>query len=326
MLHTRPIAAHGLPPHDDESLPEAGQSEQVTGSLERVTLDGPDQDVLIAQVREVAFPIALRGYDRESVDAYVKRVNRLIADLAASRSPEAAIRRALDKVGEETSGILQRAQQTANEITERSRASADDRVREAERQARELTIKAEDRVRELEADYGAIWARRDQLLEEVRELAERLLATADEPADRFPTQEDEAGDARGDTASFPRLEAPSAGAPAETSVDADGAEDLEDESTTTSLEAREPAVGPPPGATREPAVGPWPGSPAGSGDDEAEQEGLSRATADADAAEEPAAGASTGSDEIDFADAPDDEVRDFERRTADSPSGDPRSS
>ena len=135
----------------------------MTGSVERVTLDGPDQDALIAQVRDAAFPIALRGYDRESVDAYVKRVNRLITDLAASRSPEAAIRRALDKVGEETSSILQRAQQTANEITERSRASADDRIREAERQAEELTVEAEDRVRELEADYGAIWARRDQI-------------------------------------------------------------------------------------------------------------------------------------------------------------------
>ena len=185
----------------------AGRGEHVTGSLERVSLEGPDHEALIAQVRDAAFPLALRGYDREAVDAYVKRVNRLITDLEASRSPEAAIRRALDQVGEETSGILQRAQQTANDITERSRASADDRIREAEREARAITEDAEDHVRELEADYGEIWARRDSLLEQVRDLAERLLATADDAAERFPTQDEEAADAsHDDTNSFPAVE------------------------------------------------------------------------------------------------------------------------
>ena len=169
----------------------------------------PDQDQLIAQVRDAAFPLALRGYDREAVDAYVKRVNRLVTDLEASRSPEAAIRRALDQVGEETSSILQRAQETANEITERSRGSADDRIREAEREASAVTREAEERVRELEADYGEIWSRRDLLLDEVRDLAERLLATADEAADRFPTQDDEAVETgRADTASFPQIQPP----------------------------------------------------------------------------------------------------------------------
>jgi len=200
MRHTRSIASQGLPPHGRD---------QVTGSIERVGAGGVDQDQLIAQVRDAAFPIALRGYDREAVDAYVKRVNRLVTDLEASRSPEAAIRRALDQVGEETSSILQRAQQTANEITERSRSSADDRINEAEREARAVTEEAEDRVRELEGDYGAIWARRDRLLDEVRDLAERLLAISDDAADRFPTQDEEAeivDSPRSDTASFPQLQ------------------------------------------------------------------------------------------------------------------------
>ncbi|CAA9499370.1 MAG: hypothetical protein AVDCRST_MAG45-1203 [uncultured Solirubrobacterales bacterium] len=208
MRHTPRIAAQGLPPHGRDPRPERGW-DQVTGSIEPVSADVPDQDQRIAQVRDAVFPLALRGYDREAVDAYVKRVNRLVTDLEASRSPEAAIRRALDQVGEETSGILQRAQQTANEITERSRGSADDRIREAERQARAMTEDAEDRVRELEADYGAIWARRDRLLDEVRDLAERLLATADDAADRLPTQDEEAevvDSPRADTASFPQLE------------------------------------------------------------------------------------------------------------------------
>ncbi len=162
----------------------------MTGSLERVVAAATAHDPRLAEVRDVEFPIALRGYEREAVDAYVKRVNRLVSDLEASRSPDAVVRRALDQVGEETSGILQRAQETASEITARSRASADDRIREAEREASAVTADAEERVRELEADFGRIWAERDRLLKEVRDLAERLLATADD-AERFPTAADE---------------------------------------------------------------------------------------------------------------------------------------
>jgi DivIVA domain-containing protein len=203
-------------------------------------------DQLIAQVRDAAFPIALRGYDREAVDAYVKRVNRLLTDLEARGSPEAAIRRALDQVGEETSSILQRAQETANEITERSRGSADDRIREAEREAGAVTREAEERVRELEADYGAIWSRRDLLLDEVRDLAERLLATADEAADRFPTQDEALVETAGaDTASFPQLEPPDEDTTVSVSFESDAAGDFEEEpqASPESVEERPPEHG-----------------------------------------------------------------------------------
>ena len=208
MVHTRAIATESFPPSDREAREERGDHEQVTGSLERVVGSATVGDSRLAEVRDVAFPIALRGYEREAVDAYVKRVNRLISDLEASRSPDAAVRRALEQVGEETSGILQRAQETASDITARSRASADDRIREAERQARALTADAEERVRELEADFGQIWAERDRLVEEVRDLAERLLATADDATERFPTAAEAQAIAstREDTASIPAIE------------------------------------------------------------------------------------------------------------------------
>lgn len=316
IRHTRSIAAQGFPPHDGESRHERDHREQVTGSLERVSLVGPDQDALIAQVRDAAFPLALRGYDREAVDAYVKRVNRLITDLEASRSPEAAIRRALDQVGEETSGILQRAQETASEITERSRASADDRIREAEREARSLTVDAEDRVRELEADYGAIWARRDRLLDEVRDLAERLLATADDAGERFPTRDEEAAgeDARVDTASFPQLGAAAGDVEQASELGIDAAE-VDDDSTTTSLDAREPASGdlrPGSGERLEDeeedfldAPSAW--SPGGSGE---ERPGVS----------------TSPEDEVDFADAPGDDLPDDDHELDERSPGEPRSS
>ena len=95
------------------------------------------------EVREVDFPIALRGYDRAAVDRYVQKVNRLIAELELSSSPESAVRHALEEVSEETSGLLQRAYETAEEITARSRAKADDRLQQAEREARNMLEQVE---------------------------------------------------------------------------------------------------------------------------------------------------------------------------------------
>jgi len=54
-----------------------------------------------AEIREASFPLALRGYSCEAVDAYVKRV---IAELEVQRSPRAAVRQALDRVGEQVGG------------------------------------------------------------------------------------------------------------------------------------------------------------------------------------------------------------------------------
>src|ERR1700751_3705277 len=60
-------------------------------------------------LRDVSFRTAVRGYERREVDRYVERANHLIAELEITRSPESAVRHALERVGEQTSGILQRA-------------------------------------------------------------------------------------------------------------------------------------------------------------------------------------------------------------------------
>jgi len=129
----------------------------------------------------------MRGYDREAVDSYVERVNRLIAELEISRSPESAVKHAVAQVSEETRGILERAHETAEEITARSRAKADDRIQQAEREAAEIREGAEARVHELDADAEAIWAERLRLIEDVRDVADRLLAVAEEATARFPS-------------------------------------------------------------------------------------------------------------------------------------------
>jgi DivIVA domain-containing protein len=107
---------------------------------------------MVEEVRSVSFPMAMRGYDRAAVDAYVERVHRLIAELEISRSPESAVKHAVAQVSEETRGILERAHDTAEEIAARSRAKADDRLQQAEREAAEIKAAAEARVQELEAE------------------------------------------------------------------------------------------------------------------------------------------------------------------------------
>jgi DivIVA domain-containing protein len=146
-----------------------------------------EQERMVEQIRSISFPIALRGYDRDSVDAYVEQVNRLIAELEISRSPESAVKHAVAQVSEETRGILERAHETAEEITTRSRAQADDRLQQADSEAAEIVSGAEQRVHELDADAEAIWAERLRLIADVRDVADRLLAVADEAAARFPS-------------------------------------------------------------------------------------------------------------------------------------------
>jgi len=144
----------------------------------------PDDPV--PAVADVEFPSALRGYDRLAVDAYVQKTSQLVAELQATRSPEAAVRRALERVGEEVSGILQRAHETAGNITAQSRSEAEDRLETARQEATQIIQRAEDRVRELDAETDRIWAERHRIVEDTRELAGQLLTLTDSAADRFP--------------------------------------------------------------------------------------------------------------------------------------------
>ena len=65
------------------------------------------------EIRERTFPVAVRGYDRQAVDAFVEEMAQLVGELESLQSRESVIQRALDQVGEETAGILQRAHETA---------------------------------------------------------------------------------------------------------------------------------------------------------------------------------------------------------------------
>lgn len=137
-------------------------------------------------VVDADFPTALRGYDRPAVDTYVRQTRQLVAELQATRSPEAAVRRALERVGEQISGILQRAHETAEQITAQSRSEAEDRLEQARIEAAQIADVAEQRVRDLDVDTDRIWLERQRIVADAEDLAAQLLALAKTAAERFP--------------------------------------------------------------------------------------------------------------------------------------------
>jgi hypothetical protein len=99
------------------------------------------------------------------------------------------VQRALDEVGEQTGSILQRAHETAEEITARSRAKAEGRLQRAEREAEIVRRDADEYAERIVADTRVLWDERQRLIEEMRQLADEVLGTADDAAERLAQPE-----------------------------------------------------------------------------------------------------------------------------------------
>lgn len=167
----------------------------------------------LAAVAEPQFPPALRGYDREAVDAYVERVTRLVSELNAVRSPRAAVRQALERVGAETTDILRRAHETAEQVTSSARAEADEltgrtrreadelaqksnaeaqaRLAEARAEAEGMIAEAQQRAQDLDRDADIIWQERARLIDDIRKLADDIQGAARAADLRYPPGPDE---------------------------------------------------------------------------------------------------------------------------------------
>jgi len=193
--------------------PASGEETERKRALHHPSLPAPGGRAAHA-ARDVDFPMALRGYDRGAVDRYVQEVNQAIAELEISSSPQSAIRHALEQVSEETSGLLQRAHETADEITAQSRAQADDRLQRAQSEADEvrqtanqeaadtraklaqeleqMRAEGQARIDALKRSAEAIAGERRELIGEVLEISERLGELAREEAQRFLEREEAA--------------------------------------------------------------------------------------------------------------------------------------
>jgi DivIVA domain-containing protein len=136
----------------------------------------PEQKHIPADLRNVSFPVGLRGYEKEAVDAYVRRVNRVIAELEVTRSPQAAVRHAVERVEEQTRSVLEEARASAERITETAEAEAGEIVAQAKAKAADLVVAASteaDRVRgESERHAAEMKARGEKIVADAKARAE----------------------------------------------------------------------------------------------------------------------------------------------------------
>jgi DivIVA domain-containing protein len=168
----------------------------------------------LPEVTGVEFSHSRRGYDREQVDRYVEQVSRMIVELEAQRSPDAVIERALADVGEETSAILRRAREAAEEIEAEATAHAQKLTAAAEAQGCRIIDEAEahaERARaeadayedQVEANVEQLADDRQRLIEDLRKLADSFQRTADRAIEEAPDRQTSQAVVGGDRAEAP---------------------------------------------------------------------------------------------------------------------------
>ncbi len=153
----------------EKHSPDAPEPEQGFGELRHYV----PQDLL-----DVSFPVSRRGYDRQVVDAYIERVNRVIAELKVRASPPAAVRHALDQAEVKVQGLLQAAREAAEEITASARQEADESTARAKAEAVTLVVNAS-------AEADRTKAEADELIATARTDADDTLAKAHAGADEM---------------------------------------------------------------------------------------------------------------------------------------------
>src|SRR5919201_3603096 len=173
------------PPAQQPPAPRQPRPQQ-TRARTPVRARQPRHRSAVDRVREVQFPLALRGYDRGAVDAHLAEIAQLMAELEATQLRENVVQRALDEVGEQTAGILQHAHETAEEIAARSRSQAEGRIQRAEREAELIRREADRYSEQVAADTRRLTEERRKLIEELRQYAEDVLAVADDALERLP--------------------------------------------------------------------------------------------------------------------------------------------
>ena len=137
------------------------------------------------------FPLVIRGYDRGAVDEYLEVTSARLDELEALQSPSVAVKEALERVADDTGGILKEAHGTAEGVLTRARDEADRTVREANEQAERTVASAEARARQIAIDIDALWQERMRLIEDVQAVSVHLAQIADEAVSRFPPEEQE---------------------------------------------------------------------------------------------------------------------------------------
>jgi len=163
---------------DDESS-KAAETERLSSAAKESKQEQSFGDLKFyvpQDILDVSFPVAVRGYDRRAVDAYIKRVNRVIAELKVRSSPPAAVRHALEQAEEKAQGLLRAAREAGEEITTSAQHEAEQNTANAKAEAAELLVNTS-------ADADRIKAEADQLMANATMEADAAVAKAQSEAD-----------------------------------------------------------------------------------------------------------------------------------------------
>jgi DivIVA domain-containing protein len=151
----------------ENPLPAAAEQEHGFGEV---------RPYVPADLLDISFPVSVRGYDRRAVDAYVERVNRVIAELKVSASAPAAVRHALEQAGGKVQGLLRAAREAGEEITASARQEAEETSDRAKAEVAEFVVNAS-------AEADRVKAEAEEILAQGRAEAENRLARAQAEAD-----------------------------------------------------------------------------------------------------------------------------------------------
>jgi cell division septum initiation protein DivIVA len=141
------------------------------------------------------FPVAKQGYDPAIVDQRfaeleqeVIELDRELANLQASTPLRTEAAAETDQIGKHVSAILIAAHESAGETRRIAEAEADRRIADAESRARSITADGHHELRRLQDEMTSLQRERNQLLGEIRRIADGLRALADKPAEDVPTE------------------------------------------------------------------------------------------------------------------------------------------
>jgi DivIVA domain-containing protein len=153
------------------------------------------QDVL-----DISFPVAVRGYERRAVDAYIRRVNRVIAELKVRSSPPAAVRHALEEAEGTVQELLQAARSAGEQITLSAQQEAEENTARAKAEAARLIVdtNAEADRMKTDADEHVANAKREaeSIVSTARSNADEQRASAKAEAESIVTQAQAEADRR----------------------------------------------------------------------------------------------------------------------------------
>ena len=165
-------------------------------ALEPPTTSDPN-----GRVKLPNFPVVMRGYDRQQVQAFLQDLASRLAverrraddseralaqmrlDIAAAQNPPPL---SFEHLGSEAGRVLEQAGKSAKLLVHEAKARGEELVREAETEAAELIEKAEQRSAELDqgaqARLNQATGEHDRILAEAESEAEQLRGRAEEEA------------------------------------------------------------------------------------------------------------------------------------------------